>query len=215
MTIIRDPENYFIYRKLKDYTMISAFLYLKNLALAKRFRHVHGAVVECGTWRGGMVSGLAMVLGKERNYFLYDSFEGLPPAKEIDGANAIEWQADKASAKYFDNCKAEMDYAEMAMKLSGVKHYKINKGWFNDTLPLYDGKHGIAVLRLDGDWYDSTMDCLQNLYQYVVPGGVIIMDDYHTWDGCTLAVHDFISRHKLPVRISQYDNTICYWVKGN
>ena len=193
--------------------MITPFVYMKDLALAKRFERVAGAVVECGTWRGGMIAGLAMTLGKNRDYFLFDSFEGLPPAKEIDGASAMEWQADTTSGRYFDNCRAEMAHAEAAMKLAGVSSYTITKGWFSDTLPAYDPRNTIAILRLDGDWYDSTMDCLTNLYQHVVQGGVVIIDDYHTWDGCTRAVHDFISRNKLPVRISQYDNAVCYWVK--
>lgn len=213
ITALLNPQVYFIFRKLKDFTMISPYLYMKNLILVKRFSHIPGAVVECGTWRGGMIAGMAMILRNNRHYFLFDSFEGLPAAKEIDGQNAIEWQADKNSEKYFNNCKAEMGYAEKAMKISGATEYTIIKGWFNETLPLYDKKYKIAVLRLDGDWYESTMDCLNNLYDHVEPGGLIIMDDYHTWDGCTRAVHDFISARKLAIRISQYDNTVCYWVK--
>jgi O-methyltransferase len=212
-TILKNPADYFIYRRLKKFTMISPYLYMKNIALAKKFRNIKGAVVECGTWRGGMIAGIATKLGNNRSYFLYDSFEGLPPAKEIDGLNAIEWQGDKTSAKYFDNCKAEMVFAENAMKISGVQNYKITKGWFSDTLPLYDATNKIAILRLDGDWYESTMDCLVNLYQHVEHGGVVIMDDYHTWDGCTLAVHDFLSQNKIAARICQYDNSVCYWVK--
>jgi O-methyltransferase len=213
MGLFSAPQHFLTYRMMREYTMITSYLYMKNLALAARFKNVKGAIVECGTWRGGMIAGIARTLGNDRQYFLYDSFEGLPPAREIDGVTAMEWQADKTSKKYYDNCKAEMSFAESAMKLSGASHYQIHKGWFNDTLPGYESKNIIAVLRLDGDWYDSTMECLNNLYRYVVPGGLIIIDDYHTWDGCTRAVHDFISKNNLPVRICQYDNTLCYWVK--
>jgi hypothetical protein len=71
----------------------------------------------------------------------------------------------------------------------------------------------IAILRLDGDWYESTMTCLAHLYDKVNPGGLIILDDYYMWDGCSKALHDFMSERKLDVKIRQYDNQICYLVK--
>jgi O-methyltransferase len=69
---------------------------------------------------------------------------------------------------------------------------------------------GIALLRLDGDWYESTMACLDALYDRVVPGGLVIIDDYYTWDGCARAVHDFLSRRGVSARIRQWANAICY-----
>src|SRR5262249_42322226 len=59
----------------------------------------------------------------------------------------------------------------------------------------------IAVLRLDGDWYDSTMICLRKFWNHVLPGGIIIIDDYFAWDGCTRAVHDFLSSIRANERI--------------
>lgn len=203
---------YLIFRKFKEFTMIPGVTYIENLKLAEHFGDIDGCVVECGTWRGGMIGGVAQLLGN-REYHLFDSFEGLPEAKEVDGAAAIAWQNDKNSPGYFDNCSAEMGYAEKAMKLSGAQNYFIKKGWFSETLPHFDKSKKIAILRLDGDWYESTMDCLTNLYDNVVPGGVIIMDDYYAWDGCARAVHDFLSRRNLPDRIMQWNNNICYILK--
>jgi len=209
-TKIRYIRYYAIYRVFKNYTMIPVVLYMQNLRLANRYRNIDGCVVECGTWRGGMIGGLAKLLG-DKEYFLFDSYEGLPdPKEEVDGTEAMKWSDDKTSPLYFDNCKAEMSFAESAMNLSGVKTYHITKGWFSESLPNFDKKKKIAILRLDGDWYDSTMDCLNNLYDNVVPGGIIIMDDYHVWDGCSKAVHDFLSRRGLADRICQWNNTICY-----
>src|SRR5690348_7511798 len=75
-----------IHAKYSDLTMIPASTYAKNLMIAENYiRSVPGCVVECGTWRGGMIAGIADVLGAERDYFLFDSFEGLPAAGEIDG----------------------------------------------------------------------------------------------------------------------------------
>src|ERR1700736_3521338 len=94
-----------IYRKYRTFTMIDGPTYLKNLMLAHSFRHIPGCVIECGVWRGGMSAGLADVLGPDREYFLFDSFEGLPPAEEIDGPAALLWQSNTQSPEYHDNCK--------------------------------------------------------------------------------------------------------------
>jgi O-methyltransferase len=59
---------------------------------------------------------------------------------------------------------------------------------------------------LDADWYDSTITCLEAFGKHVAPGGVILIDDYYTWDGCSKAVHDYLSRHTLPWRIRQADD---------
>lgn len=69
--------------------MITADDYVENLRLARWVGQVRGSIIECGTWRGGMIAGIADVLGRDRRYYLFDSFEGLPPAKEIDGAAAL------------------------------------------------------------------------------------------------------------------------------
>lgn len=190
--------------------MIPELLYEDNLELCDKNRHISGDVVECGVWRGGMIAGIADLLKDERNYFLFDSFEGLPDVTAIDGASAKEWQNAKDAPSYFDNCKAEIQFAEKAMKTAGCKKYTLIKGWFNETLPVFPSTNQIAILRLDGDWYESTMCCLENLYAKVVPGGIVIIDDYYTWDGCTLAVHDYFSKHKIPVRIEQTKNGVCY-----
>ena len=72
--------------------------YVNNLELCFEYKRIPGCVVECGVWRGGMSAGMAEVLGVERNYFLFDSFEGLPPAREdLDGTAAVAWQRQDAT----------------------------------------------------------------------------------------------------------------------
>jgi O-methyltransferase len=207
-------EMFQICSQFKDFTMVQEYVYIRNLMLVNQYKNIKGCVVECGTWKGGMVAGIATLLkNQDRTYYLYDSFEGLPPAKEIDGIDALEWQKDTESAFYLDNCTADEIFAKKAMELSGVKKSVITKGWFSDTLPNFS-KEGIAILRMDGDWYDSTMDCLNNLYRYIVPGGIIIIDDYYTWEGCSKAIHDFISKNNYPVRVHQFMDTVAYIVKA-
>ena len=83
-----------IFRKYRGFTMVPENIYAGNLRLASTVRNLSGAIVECGTWRGGMIAGIADVLGPGRHYRLFDSYEGLPPAREIDGEAALAWQRD-------------------------------------------------------------------------------------------------------------------------
>ena len=87
------------------------------------------------------------------------------------------------------------------------------KGWFQDTLPEYKGNVGkIALLRLDGDWYESTRCCLENLYGNVVAGGWVIADDYQL-PGCRRAVDEFLADIRETVAMSFDANGRAYWRK--
>jgi O-methyltransferase len=184
----------FIYRKYRHYSMIPRRIYINNLVLAHQLRNVDGCVVECGVWRGGMIAGIAEVLGPSRRYFLFDSFQGLPPAKEIDGQAAIAWQTKVDSPIYYNNCTASEMEARTAMQMSKAVQYSIVRGWFEETLPHFKPPCPIALLRLDGDWYDSTRLCLEHLSPYLARNGIIIVDDYYFWDGCARAVHEFLAK---------------------
>lgn len=201
-----------LYRKYQDYTMIPEDVFVSNLELSTTFFNVPGDVVECGVWRGGMIAAIAEVSGNDRRVHLFDSFEGLPQAKEIDGKEALQWQADKTSPFYYNNCNADESFAIQALKLANHNNFKIYKGWFQDTLHTYEGNN-IAILRLDGDWYDSVKGCLEKLYPLVSEGGVIIIDDYYTWDGCSKAVHDYLSEIKSASRVYQWRNQVAYIIK--
>ena len=87
-------------------------------------------------------------------------------------------------------------------------------GWFSETLanaPI----EKLAVLRLDGDMYESTMDAMEALYHKVTPGGYVIVDDYYAVKGCRLAVHDFLNKNALneKVTINEIDGKGVYWQK--
>ena len=200
--------------------MVKERRYVTNLELALEIRNLPGAVVECGVWRGGMIAGIASLLGNERRYHLFDSFRGLPPAEDIDGGtpsgqSAVDWQAVTGH-----NCAASEDKAIEAMALAGVDNYRTHVGWFSHTLPGDEGyPDGIALLRLDGDWYSSTTEVLESLFPYVNPGGLVIIDDYWYWDGCALAVHGYLHRHSRYERIEAEgsrrpaDNRVAFMVK--
>jgi hypothetical protein len=206
-----------IYRKYRDYTQIHEAKYVDNLELCAKFGAIGGCVVECGVWRGGMSAGMAEVLGLDRQYFLFDSFEGMPPAcEDLDGAAAIAWQSNTSGPIYRNNNFAAQQEAAAAMKLSGATSYSLVKGWFNETVPGFDLPCEIAILRLDGDWYDSTRVCLENLYPHVAPGGIVIVDDYYNWEGCARAVNEFLVRIASPnsiPRLRQFHDCVSYLVK--
>jgi O-methyltransferase len=189
-----------VYKKYKEFTMVSKKEYIECLSLIAEFKKIEGCVIECGVWRGGMIAGIADVLGKKRSIICSTVLKDYLRQKPVDGEAAIAWQNDVNAPGYYDNCKAEMSWAENAMKKSGAENYKLVKGWF-ETIPTYQLKEPIAVLRLDGDWYDSTMTCLEGMFDKVAKGGIIILDDYYVWDGCSKALHDYLSKNQRTERI--------------
>ena len=202
-----------LHAKYRNFTMIPASTYAKNLMLVRGVRSVAGCVVECGTWRGGMIAGIADVLGPEREYFLFDSFEGLPPPRDIDGAAARAWQADVNGPLYYNNGRASEDEARQAMHMSSARRFTVVKGWFDRTLPQFAPPAPIALLRIDADWYDSVKVCLTSLHARMAEDGLIIIDDYGAWDGCVKATHEFLHslnyREDVP-RLRQYWNDVYY-----
>ena len=216
-TEIKFPTEYLdIVDRFSPFTMIPKWAFIENLAILHHLgTQSHGAFVECGTWKGGMSAAMLNIGGPNREYHFFDSFEGLPPVQPIDGPLAAQWMADKTSADYHDNCTANHEEFCRLLGQQPVpgERVHIHKGWFKDTLQHFPDQ-SIAVLRLDGDWYDSTMECLQWLFPKVVNGGVIIIDDYIALDGCVRAVHEYLSRNGLISRITRTPYTsVTYLVK--
>lgn len=198
-----------MYARYGEYTRIPFKIFMQNLDLMLKFSNEGGVVVECGVWRGGMMAALGE-LKPDLIYYLFDSFEGLPEARQIDGIKAIDWM----QGNDIKCCSTEEKYAFRVMKMAKVKKFQIEKGWFNKTLPNYNFHSAISVLRLDADWYSSTAECLNYLYEEVKVGGIVIFDDYFAWDGCAKAVHDFLSLNQLADRLHTIDTSIAYIVKS-
>lgn len=197
-----------IYFKYRRSTLVGQWPYMENLALvADALREpalANGVIVECGTWRGGMAAGLIEVGGAGRHYLFCDSFEGLPPARDIDGEAAKAWQTDTASPRYVNNCGVSVQEFERTIRRTNISfdHVVIKKGFFSDTFPTFETP-AISILRLDADWYDSTMQCFEKFWDHVIPGGLIIVDDYYTFEGCCRAVHEFLARRQASERIEK------------
>jgi hypothetical protein len=170
-----------------------------------------GAFVECGAWKGGAAGVMASVArsaGRGRRTWVFDSFEGLPDPGAADGPAAKPWAG---------RCAARMEDAERL--LFGTLRLKraqviLRKGWFQDTLPAARPEIGpIAVLRLDGDWYESTRVSLENLYDGVVPGGFVVLDDYGFWEGFRRAVDEFLAGRRLAPPIIPVDRSAAWFQK--
>jgi hypothetical protein len=92
---------------------------------------------------------------------------------------------------------------------------RIHPGWFQDTLPKAQSELGpIALLRLDGDFYESTRVALESLYQLVVPGGVVVIDDYGHFPGCREATNEFLAANDPMVYLHHVDYTGRYVIKA-
>ena len=185
---------------------------------------IAGALVECGTWRGGSVGMMALAhLATEptptRTIHLFDSFEGLPEPTAKDGAKAARYAGGRITGALdtIDACSAPLE--DNRALLEGEIGYPdalltYPQGWFQETVPAAAPSLGsIALLRLDGDWYESTVVCLEHLYPLVPPGGVVVIDDYGHWEGARRAVDEFVAALDEPVLLSHIDYTGRYWVR--
>ncbi len=157
-----------------------------------------GDFVECGVAYGGQLAAMYFA-DPSRTIWGYDSFEGIPMAGTNDTVQpGLTGMEHNQSAPLRDRLRSSgvtsytVEQCEDTLKRWNVALTKINlvKGWFQDTLPDSEVQK-IAVLRLDGDLYESTYCSLEHLYPRVVPGGAIIVDDYALY-GCQKAVHDYL-----------------------
>jgi hypothetical protein len=173
---------------------------------------IPGDCIETGVWRGGATIFMRAILkayGDEtRRVWVADSFEGLPPP------NPLKYPADRDFNLYL--------YKELAIPIEQVqanfRKYDLLddqvvflKGFFKDTLPTAPIKQ-IALLRLDGDLYESTMDALTHLYPKLSIGGFVIIDDFPV-EPCVKAVHNYRNLHGIIDPIIPIDRDGVYWKK--
>jgi O-methyltransferase len=175
---------------------------------------VPGDMVETGVWRGGasiLMRGILKAYDvRDRKVWVADSFEGLPLP------DADKYPADQGSTWHEPTFLAvSLEQVKSHFEVYGLLDSQVEflKGWFKDTLP-HAPIRNIAVLRLDGDMYQSTMESLESLYSKVSPGGFIIIDDYYAVKECQKAVDDFRSKMKIADEIKRTDWAEVYWRKS-
>lgn len=216
------PADREIIDKVRPYTMTSP-LRVEALLRAVRYvvsRNIPGAMVECGVWRGGsvlaIISQLQAMGVNDRDIYLYDTFEGMTEPTEKDTSSfespALEtWNRDKElSQKSWNGLFApeifnESDVVSL-IRGTGYPSEKLHfiKGRVEETIPS-NMPEEIAILRLDTDWYESTLHELVHLYPVLQGGGVLIIDDYGHWDGARIAVDEYFA--KAPLLLHRIDYT--------
>ncbi len=174
---------------------------------------VPGDVAETGVWRGGATIFMRAVLSvcaeTERRVWVADSFQGLPPPDPVQypaDAGDQHWRCRQLAVPL---SQVEANFARYGLLDGQVRFLP---GWFRDSLPAAP-IDALAVLRLDGDMYESTAVALQALYPKVQPGGYVIVDDY-ALPGCQQAVDDFRRAHSLSAALEPIDWTGVMWQVG-
>jgi len=174
--------------------------------------NVEGDFIETGVWRGGACIFMRAVLAAygitDRRVFVADSFEGLP---EPDTQRC---PADRDSFFHtISFLSVSREDVERNFEKYGLLDDQVVflKGWFKDTLPSAPIKK-LALLRLDGDMYESTMDALGSLYPKLSPGGFCIIDDFFLGP-CRLAVEEYRAAQGIDAEMRVIDTCSAYWRK--
>jgi hypothetical protein len=204
------------------YTMTSP---QRLLALIDAVRYVvardlTGAFAECGVWRGGSVLAMILTLQAlgvdDRDLHLYDTFEGMTEPTEHDTSPfdppAVEsWrEAEQTSSVMYPELFEAGVFGEGQVRevLSGTGYpdgrIRLHRGDILQTVPS-QAPDGVALLRLDTDWYESTRHELEHLYPRLAEGGVLIIDDYGHWEGARRATDEYFAQR--PLLLSRIDYT--------
>jgi len=197
---LTDDEWYMV-GVCKPYTMTSGKRLLHTFNTVKELdkNNIKGDIVECGVWRGGQIIS-AWLANKttDRDFWLFDTFQGMTPPTiddyklNPDGSKGYAHESGKAKAGYDNWCRAELQ--EVVNNINPFipqrqTHYVV--GDIRETLKNPKNiPQQIALLRLDTDWYESTLSELTHLWPMVTPGGICVLDDYNSWQGSKKAFHD-------------------------
>ena len=175
-------------------------------------RGIEGVFVECGVAAGNNFAAMCLA---GRHGYGFDSFEGIPWAGPNDLEQPGIGEKDKSKEGILESSGVtvhSMDNVIKDMVKYGITNYSLIKGWFIHTTPSFNLP--ISVLRLDGDLYSSTMECLDNLWDLLSEGGILIIDDYQL-AGCKMAFDDFFEkrygRHYRPELL--LNDGVTYWKK--
>ena len=174
--------------------------------------NIDGDLIETGVWRGGASIFMRAVLAAhgvmDRRVFVADSFEGLPKPNED------KYPQDRGDKHYKHEFLAvSKEQVEANFAKYGLLDQQVVflKGWFKDTLPTAPIDK-LALMRLDGDTYESTMDALNNLYPKLSKYGFCIVDDY-ALKRCRQAIDDFRAKFNIKSKLVKIDQVSAFWQK--
>jgi hypothetical protein len=193
------------------WAVLSAVRYADQAGIA-------GDIVECGVWRGGNMMLAKRAGEKPRNIWLYDTYAGMSEPTEADvdvsGGVAIDRIGGYQKDTHNEWCFASLDEVKENFKRASHLDDSVRfiKGKVEETLKDESNlPKEIALLRLDTDWYESTLAELQILYPRLVPGGILIIDDYGHWQGARKAFDEYF--RDQPIFLHRIDYTARMFVK--
>ena len=179
---------------------------------------IQGDLIETGVWRGGatifMRGILAAFEDADRSVWVADSFEGLPEPDAVRFPIEASAHHGAVMEKGYGHFAASLEDVRANFEAFGLLDGRVRflEGWFKDTLPTAPiGR--LAVMRLDGDYYESTMDALTSLYDKLSIGGYAIIDDYgeDEWTYCRQAVDEFRAAHGVTDELVEVDRRCWFW----
>jgi O-methyltransferase len=219
------PAERDIIRAARPYTMTS-IRHLEFLLRGVGYLHqnaIAGDIVECGVWKGGCIIAAGRqndLLGDQsRSFWLFDTFGGMPSPSERDGEIEREfYQRHAAGDGLSDWCRCgETDVRANLRRECNLPEHRLRfvKGLVEETLQVSKNlPDKIALLRLDTDWYSSTKAELDMLVPRVVPGGIVIIDDYGHWSGSRKATDEWLQGQSFKPMLLAVDRTCRAFVKS-
>lgn len=203
-----------IYHRVKPFTCLSAERIANNIECVDYVvqHNVRGDFVEMGVWRGGSVASMALRLTnyphQQRTIHLFDTFAGMTPPTSAD----VDFLGTPAH-QIMNEVKCEASLSEVQSNLDEFRASNVElKYHVGDVRNTYlEAPDRISILRLDIDWYDTTLFVLLRLYPKISKGGFVIVDDYGHWKGCRRAVDEFLSTLPNRVTLHPIDYTGVYW----
>jgi O-methyltransferase len=208
-----------IIKRVRRYTLTTAprIAALVDATSYLARRELPGAIVECGVWRGGSVMACALALLREgaphRDLYLFDTFSGMvePSPEDVpspyDGYSPQrKWRRLHSSGRQWAGVPAGEVRANVERTGYPPDRIHVIEGRVEETLPG-EAPEEIALLRLDTDWYASTRHELEQLYPRLVPGGVLIVDDYGHYAGARRAVDEYFGSIRETPLLARIDYT--------
>ena len=214
-----EPDYVALIQSVMPYTMTSVE---RVYAVIQAVEHimragVAGDIVECGVWRGGSMMAAARALMQhgdvERQLYLFDTYDGMPEPDDVDVALGnkparVLFEANRTGVDSSKWCYASLEDVRGNLLGTGYPADKIHfiQGKVENTIPS-SAPRQIALLRLDTDWYESTLHELIHLYPRLCPGGILILDDYGHWAGARKAIDEYFAESAEPIFLSRIDYT--------
>jgi O-methyltransferase len=204
-----------IFNKIKHLTLLQLERIVANIESVDHIinNNIDGDIVEIGVYKGGSVLSMMLRLEEknilDKTFHLYDTFEGMTESSELD-IDLYNTKAKDAVQQYL--CKCDLDSVVNNINLNTEYPKNLIKYHVGDILKTKFIPDKISILRLDTDWYESTKFELDNFFDKVCIGGIVIVDDYGHWSGCKKAVDEFLLSHE-EIKIEKIDYTGIKFIK--